>query len=157
MITAGEARALLAYDPETGALTWRVDRPPRAKSGAAAGYDAGHGYRKVSIGGRRYYAHRIAVLLVTGDWPTGVVDHLNGLRSDNRWCNLRVVTQRENLRNLHPELPDQSKPKQGKPVGPSIAAVARAVGIPQPTLHWRMHQRGMSLAQAIAYRRSGSY
>ena len=36
---------------------------------------------------------------MTGKWPNGEVDHINGIRDDNRWCNLRDVTKSENQRN----------------------------------------------------------
>jgi hypothetical protein len=31
-----------------------------------------------------------------GDWPEEI-DHINGIRSDNRWENLQLVTRSENL------------------------------------------------------------
>lgn len=37
---------------------------------------------------------------MTGRWPVGVVDHINGFRSDNRWSNLRDTTDRVNQQNL---------------------------------------------------------
>jgi len=43
--------------------------------------------------------HRVAIAIVSGEWPNGEVDHINGIRHDNRLCNLRVVTKCENLRN----------------------------------------------------------
>jgi hypothetical protein len=43
--------------------------------------------------------HRIAIKMVTGDDPDGFVDHINGVRIDNRIDNLRVVSRSENQRN----------------------------------------------------------
>jgi len=40
------------------------------------------------------------MLYVNGVWPNNVVDHKNGDRSDNRWCNLRDCTQSVNIQNL---------------------------------------------------------
>jgi hypothetical protein len=37
-------------------------------------------------------AHRIVFLWMTGNWPRGKTDHINGARSDNRWANLRETT-----------------------------------------------------------------
>jgi hypothetical protein len=34
-----------------------------------------------------------------GWWPEGVMDHINGNRADNRWCNLRMVDYSINNQN----------------------------------------------------------
>jgi len=36
---------------------------------------------------------------MTGCWPDHVIDHANGVKTDNRWRNLREVTQAINARN----------------------------------------------------------
>jgi hypothetical protein len=88
----------LAYDPESGRMRWLSSRG-RCAAGDNAGTRRRNGYLSIFFAGRRYYAHRLAVLLMTGEWPCGVVDHINGNRSDNRWANLRVVSQSENMEN----------------------------------------------------------
>jgi len=57
------------------------------------------GYPVVNLSGRVYQLHQIAVLWMTGSWPDGEVDHINHIRDDNRWSNLRVVSRRANVRN----------------------------------------------------------
>lgn len=105
----------LAYDPASGALTWKerpqshFKRPQDWKtfntrfSGTVATADNGGGYLRCSISyrGQRFslYAHRIASCLQTGRWPDGQIDHADGNRSNNAWVNLREATQTENLRN----------------------------------------------------------
>lgn len=37
--------------------------------------------------------------MVTGEWPTNMIDHDNGIRNDNRWINLKDATDRENQHN----------------------------------------------------------
>ena len=51
------------------------------------------------IDGKEYKAHRLAWLYVYGIWPKLYIDHINGIRDDNRICNLRDVSNRENAIN----------------------------------------------------------
>lgn len=81
--------SILSYDMETGVFVWKVNHAPRAKIGNIAGYDNGAGYKKISWGGKKYFAHRLAFLYVTGAIPK-VVDHINRNPSDNSWKNLRA-------------------------------------------------------------------
>lgn len=58
------------------------------------------GYWTVWLNGRRYLVHRIVLLLINGKLSEGlVVDHINNVKSDNRYCNLREITQAENAKN----------------------------------------------------------
>lgn len=98
-LTAQRAQELLRYEPGTGKLFWRITTNSRARAGTEAGFFSGHGYRKVRIGGREYYTHRLIWLIVTGAWPTDQLDHINGDGLDNRRSNLREVTGIENNRN----------------------------------------------------------
>jgi hypothetical protein len=97
-------RSALAYDPDTGSLTWK-ERPDMAVQWNAkfAGREAGtvndRGYVVVAIYQRDYRAHRIAWALTTGAWPDGEIDHANLVKSDNRWSNLRVSTHAQNNQN----------------------------------------------------------
>lgn len=99
MLTYERAAELLAYDPETGSLTWRVGRARTAKQGALAGTPNPAGYLRVKVDGRSHMAHRLAWLLVYGEWPAGSLDHINGQRNDNRLCNLRLADNATNQFN----------------------------------------------------------
>lgn len=72
-LTAERARELLVYDPETGALNWRVARGCR--SGALAGTRTSEGYTQVEIDYRLYRAHRVIWLMQTGKWPNDHLEH----------------------------------------------------------------------------------
>lgn len=99
MLKREDALRLFNYNPDTGILTWK--NPPRSSRfiyGAVVGYKT-NGYLQVKLYGMRLYVHRIAWLMVYNDWPTDVIDHINGDRSDNRIANLRVVTNTQNSWN----------------------------------------------------------
>lgn len=92
-------RSILSYDPTTGDFRWMTNRGGKAKKGMIAGCKMANGYWKLSIKNRLLLAHRVAWLYETGEWPTGQVDHINGVRADNRFVNLRQSTHTENARN----------------------------------------------------------
>ena len=92
--------ALYAYDPDTGQFRRkrygkRIAGKSRARPGDIVGFRTKSGYIRVGP----VFAHRLAFLLMTGDWPKQVVDHINRDKADNRWCNLRDVSSSENLLN----------------------------------------------------------
>ncbi len=98
-LTAERLREILDYDPATGVFTHRTTCHSAVKLGSVAGWVSSHGYRLIGVDGPRYYAGRLAYLWVTGEWPSGEIDHINRLRDDNRWSNLRDVSPSENKRN----------------------------------------------------------
>jgi hypothetical protein len=90
---------LLAYDAATGLLTWRVQRGYKAKVGSIAGHIRPNGYWNVSIDEVGYKAHRVAWFYVHKKWPEADLDHINGVRIDNRIENLREATRGLNHAN----------------------------------------------------------
>jgi hypothetical protein len=90
-------KKILTYDPVTGELRWLTGR----MKGRVAGTKNSLGYIRIVIDKRAYQAHRLALLLLTGEWPTQDVDHLNGNRSDNRAENIKKASRKENARNRH--------------------------------------------------------
>jgi hypothetical protein len=99
-ITAEQLRKILEYSAETGVLVWKI-RPSRAvKAGDVAGNINAKGYSTIGICGKVYKTHRIVWLHVTGNWPIGLIDHINGNKSDNRFANLRDVGAEGNSQNV---------------------------------------------------------
>jgi len=95
------ANELLRYCEETGMLFVRSARKGTRGINTEAGSVGRDGYRLVCIDYRQYPAHRIIWLLKTGNYPDmqTEVDHINGIRTDNRFCNLRLVNHLMNGRN----------------------------------------------------------
>jgi hypothetical protein len=89
---------LFSYDPETGHFIRLPGGSYRPKGGDVAGCIKSD-YVVIRVDGVLYRAHRLAFLYMTGAWPENEVDHLNGIKSDNRWKNLRDVTLAENRQN----------------------------------------------------------
>lgn len=86
-----------SYNPETGIVT--------AKSGNKF-YLNNHKYLCVSFVRAEHdyaqiLAHRIAWCLTFGKWPDQLIDHINGVKTDNRLCNLREANRSQNAFNRH--------------------------------------------------------
>lgn len=90
---------MLEYNPDTGAITWRISRGC-VRKGAMAGTDNGFGYLRINMGGERFLAHRLAWLMFYGEWPAIHIDHINNDKRDNRITNLRLATKSENAQNV---------------------------------------------------------
>lgn len=91
-------RQLLNYDPDTGIFTWRVKHSKKVVAGRVAGGFNVKGYIVIGIDGRCYYAHRLAWLYMTGNWPRQV-DHDDNVKHHNWWSNLRLATHQQNVLN----------------------------------------------------------
>ena len=113
MIDIDTLHELVAYDPETGALTWlprkaeHFARPrdcqgwntkyagrPAFSTKWPSGYLAGHIFKQT------FLAHRVAWALHNSSWPEMCIDHIDGDRANNRACNLRVVSAEDNQKNV---------------------------------------------------------
>lgn len=89
----------LKYNKNTGIFIWKKTFSDKKIINKKAGCDNGIGYIKITIGRKRFYAHRLAWYFVHKKWPKGTIDHINGNRSDNRIKNLRDVSHRQNCLN----------------------------------------------------------
>jgi hypothetical protein len=112
MPTQERLKQLFDYDEGTGNLLWKMRPVSDFKNEAEskrwntrfAGKVAGHlsgGYRLIRTDGRQYKAHRLIWLFHFGEIPKGCeLDHINCVRSDNRFSNLRLATRTQNQQNI---------------------------------------------------------
>lgn len=114
-------RQLLAYNSETGQLTWRwrdraffgSDLEQKRWNTRYAGKPAlatkcpDKGYLRGKIFNKMFSAHRLAWAIHYGELPSHCIDHINGDRSDNRIVNLRDVPPALNSRNA--KIPTNNK------------------------------------------------
>ncbi len=100
MVTAERLRQILDYDPNTGVFTWKVRTSNRIRVGSVAGSSHGGGYLQINVDGQNYLAHRLVWLHFYGSWPKYCMDHINGVRRDNRIANLRDVPISINAQNI---------------------------------------------------------
>jgi hypothetical protein len=110
MISQARLKELLDYDPETGVFTWRIQRQ-YVHPGDKAGSVSSEGYVVIGCDQRVYKAHRLAWLYVTGNEPRHQIDHINGVKNDNRLANLREATHSQNQFNTSKRVTESKLPR----------------------------------------------
>lgn len=98
-LTQEELKRRIQYDPDTGIARW-ITTDRKGMAGKIAGTIKPDGYVFIKIGKYIYPMARIIHLYMTGKFPDGEMDHINRIRSDNRWNNLREATRMQNAANV---------------------------------------------------------
>lgn len=97
-LKSGEMNEMFEYRSHTGELVWKPGHGSNF-SGKVAGAKHSRGYVQVNVNGRLLLAHRIVWAMHYGECP-GVIDHINGIKSDNRIENLRIASAEMNMENI---------------------------------------------------------
>lgn len=92
-------KSILRYNPVTGIWKWKIKANKNINVNDVAGCLDGDGYIEIRYKNILYYAHRLAFLYMDGYVSENYVDHINGVRNDSRWSNLREVSHQCNMRN----------------------------------------------------------
>jgi hypothetical protein len=126
-ISPALVKSVLRYEPETGHMYWLErdavlfdNTPARSATHRARNWNSAwagaraftaispEGYLRGAIFNKSFSAHRVAWVLAYGRWPTDEIDHINGIRSDNRLVNLREASSTTNKMNSARRLDNKS-------------------------------------------------
>lgn len=100
-LTKNDVGLFIKY--ENGKLFWINHWHPVHKAklvGREAGNICSKGYREISFLSKKIRTHNVVWFLCKGKWPTGEIDHINRIKTDNRIENLRDVSHKENMNNF---------------------------------------------------------
>jgi len=98
-ISQKRLKKVLKYNKITGLFTWKYQTNPSIKIGSVAGSKMTQGYITIRIDTIAHLAHRLAFLYVDGYLPENEVDHIDRVKDNNAWSNLREVSKSCNMRN----------------------------------------------------------
>tara|TARA_R110000823_G_scaffold300892_1_gene421738 strand:+ start:956 stop:1378 length:423 start_codon:yes stop_codon:yes gene_type:complete len=82
-----DLKSTFTYDEDSGEIY---------RGNEVVGCPDPRGYKRVFRGGKYYYCHRLAWLLHYGEWPTKIIDHIDGDKSNNTISNLRDASYSTN-------------------------------------------------------------
>lgn len=127
MLSLKEANKIFRYNKRTGIISWREDRRggfiPAGSPAGSINRRTDTSYLAVSVGGKKYYIHRVAWLLAHGVIEDDMqIDHIDGNGLNNRLSNLRLVTIETNQRNRRRARHSHRGPNGVWPIRKSFAA-----------------------------------
>jgi hypothetical protein len=131
------------YNSETGDIKHLL----RANSNGSIDKD---GYLIIKIKGRQYKAHRLAYAKYYNNPPMGVIDHINGIKTDNRILNLRDTSQKENCKNIK-RSPNKDTKVIGVRLNKDIKKKKYEVKIMYKTYRFE------TIEQAVEFRKTNNY
>lgn len=103
MLSGRDAQALLKenfhFCENEGVFYWKNPKVGFLKDWQPAGALDSFGYIEIQCLSLRTRAHRACWVWVHGEWPDGIIDHINRVKTDNKISNLRVVSRRQNAQN----------------------------------------------------------
>jgi len=92
MLTQSYLQSILNYNLDTGIFIWKHNNK-------IAGTKHRQGYIHISVNNKKYAAHRLAWIYIYGSFPKYMIDHVNGIKSDNKIINIREATANQNQHN----------------------------------------------------------
>lgn len=99
LVTQNQLKELFNYNADSGIFTRLITTGPSSKKGDIVGCLTSTGYLGVNINKKTYLLHRLAFVYMNDELPE-IVDHINGIRTDNSWNNLRNVNRSQNGCNV---------------------------------------------------------
>lgn len=103
-LTQARLKKLLEFNADTGIFYRKMSASRRHPSPwlKQCRTKTVKGYVSVFVDGKKYAAHRLAWLWMTGKLPLDQVDHIDANKSNNAWDNLREATNAQNQANTGP-------------------------------------------------------